>query len=64
MEEYPGHLCPLCGKMLKISDISEGIIMNINLLQVKIECESADCPFYKVYKIGIENIRKYGVPQS
>mgnify|MGYP003394505485 FL=1 len=61
MEEYPGHLCPLCGDKLKIL---ESTIVNINFLQVKVECESTECPFYKVYKIGVENIRKYGVPQS
>lgn len=60
MEEYPGHLCPLCGKRLKIL---ESTIVNINFLHVKVECESTECPFYNVYKIGVEKIRKYGIPQ-
>jgi len=61
MGEYPGHLCPLCGKVLKIVDST---IVNINFLRVGVECENIECPFCKIYKIGVENIRKYGVSQS
>lgn len=61
MGKYNRHLCPLCGNVLKILEAN---IMNVNFVKIKVTCESTDCPFYNVYKLGVEVIRDHGVPQS
>lgn len=63
MAKYPQHLCPLCGKVLYFSG-NETI--SGNLIEVQVACtnKTEKCPYVKVYKLSIEDVREVGCPKN
>jgi len=59
MSEFPNHLCPLCGKPLRILTAN---LINATSIKVEIECSNTnnECPYSKEYKLSISDIHKNG----